>query len=178
MKETTGERRASSRIEYWREQVAQHERSGLSVKQFCEAQRIPEQSFYVWRKRLQEQPPMRFALVEPKAGERQPAGEGRAVRYVLKNWKALTRYAEDGNLEIDNSATERSIRGVAVGRTNWMFFGSDAGGSTAAVLRSFVASCQRAKVDPFAWFQDVLSRIGAHPINRITELLPHNWAQA
>ncbi len=96
--------------------------------------------------------------------------EGRAVRYALKNWKALTRYAEDGNLEIDNSATERSIRGVAVGRTNWMFFGSDVGGKTGAVLRSFVASCERAKVDPFAWFRDVLSRISAHPIHRITEL--------
>jgi hypothetical protein len=104
--------------------------------------------------------------------------EGRALRYALKNWKALTRYADDGNLEIDNSATERSIRGVAVGRNNWMFFGSDVGGRTAAVLRSFVASCQRARIDPFAWFNDVLSRIGAHPINRITELLPHNWAPA
>ncbi len=104
--------------------------------------------------------------------------EGRAVRYALKNWTALTRYAEDGNLEIDNNRTEQTIRGVAVGRGNWMFFGSDVGGRTAAVLRSFVASCQRAKVDPFAWFMDVLSRIGPHPINRITELLPHNWAQA
>ncbi len=104
--------------------------------------------------------------------------EGRAVRYALKNWTALTRYAEDGNLEIDNNRTEQTIRGVAVGRGNWMFFGSDVGGRTGAVLRSFVASCQRAKVDPFAWFMDVLSRIGAHPINRITELLPHNWAQA
>jgi transposase len=102
--------------------------------------------------------------------------EGRAVRYALKNWKALTRYAEDGKLEIDNNRTEQTIRGVAVGRGNWMFFGSDVGGRTAAVLRSFVASCQRAKVDPFAWFKDVLSRIGAHPINRLTELLPHNWA--
>ena len=104
--------------------------------------------------------------------------EGRAVRYALKNWTALTRYAEDGNLEIDNNRTEQTIRGVAVGRGNWMFFGSDVGGRTGAVLRSFVASCQRAKVDPFAWFMDVLSRIGPHPINRITELLPHNWAQA
>jgi hypothetical protein len=104
--------------------------------------------------------------------------EGRAVRYALKNWKALTRYPEDGNLEIDNSATERSIRGVAVGRVNWTFFGSDAGGRTAVVLRSFVASCQRARIDPFAWFQDVLSRIGAHPINRIAELLSHKWVPA
>jgi hypothetical protein len=104
--------------------------------------------------------------------------EGRAVRYTLKNWTALTRYCEDGGLEIDNNATERSIRSIAVGRRNWIFFGNDQGGKTAAVLRSFVASCQRAGVEPFAWFQDVLSRIASHPINRIAELLPHNWAPA
>ena len=104
--------------------------------------------------------------------------EGRAVRYTLKNWTALNRYCEDGNLSIDNNATERDIRGVAVGRNNWMFFGSDRGGKTAAILRSFTASCQRAGVEPFAWFKDVLSRIATHPINRIAELLPHNWKPA
>jgi transposase len=103
---------------------------------------------------------------------------GRAVRYTLKNWAALTRYCEDGDLQIDNNATERAIRGVAVGRNNWLFFGSDGGGKTAAVLRSFVASCQRVGVEPFAWFKDVLSRIAAHPITRIAELLPHKWAPA
>jgi transposase len=97
------------------------------------------------------------------------------VRYALKNWTALTRYADDGHLEIDNNRVEQTIRGIAVGRGNWLFFGSDVGGRTAAVLRSFVASCQRIGIDPFAWFKDVLSRIASHPINRITELLPHNW---
>lgn len=104
--------------------------------------------------------------------------EGRAVRYTLKNWTALNRYCEDGDLEIDNNRTERSIRGVAVGRNNWTFFGSDSGGHTAAVLRSFVASCQRVGVDPYAWFHDVLTRIAAHPITRLAELLPHNWKLA
>src|SRR6266404_445398 len=104
--------------------------------------------------------------------------EGRAVRYTLKNWTALNRYCEDGDLQIDNNATERAIRGIAVGRNNWMFFGSDHGGNTAAVLRSFVASCQRVSVDPFVWLKDVLSRIAAHPLTRLTELLPHNWAAA
>jgi transposase len=104
--------------------------------------------------------------------------EGRAVRYTLKNWTALTRYCEDGDLEIDNNATERAIRGVAVGRHNWVFFGSDEGGKTAAVLRTFVASCQRVGIDPFAWLNDVLSRIADHPITRLAELLPHNWAPA
>lgn len=101
--------------------------------------------------------------------------EGRAVRYSLKNWTALNRYCEDGDLEIDNNRTERSIRGVAVGRNNWIFFGSDQGGHTAAVLRSFVATCQRVGVDPYAWFKDVLTRIAAHPITRLSDLLPHNW---
>src|SRR5215210_2020599 len=66
----------------------------------------------------------------------------------------------------------------AVGRANWTFFGSDEGGKTAAVLRTVVASCQRAGVDPFLWLKDVLSRVATHPITRITELLPHNWAPA
>ena len=101
---------------------------------------------------------------------------GRAVRYTLKNWTALTRYCQDGDLEIDNNATERAIRGVAVGRNNWMFFGSDNGGHTAAVLRSFLASCQRVSVDPFTWLKDVLARIPAHPVTRLAELLPHDWA--
>jgi len=103
---------------------------------------------------------------------------GRAVRYTLKNWTALTRYCQDGDLEIDNNATERAIRGIAVGRANWTFFGSDEGGKTAAVLRSLVASCQRVGIDPFVWLKDVLSRVASHPITRICDLLPHNWAPA
>ena len=108
----------------------------------------------------------------PKSPARQ------AVRYVLNNWTALNRFCEDGDLEIDNNYTERSIRGIAVGRGNWTFLGSDNGGRTAAVLRSFVATCQLNKIDPFAYLKDILSRIAMHPINRISELLPHNWAAA
>jgi hypothetical protein len=99
----------------------------------------------------------------------------RAVRYALNQWDALTRFLQDGDLEIDNGATERVNRAVAVGRNNWTFFGSDKGGTTAAVLMSFIASCKRAGVEPFAWFRDVLSRISMYPVNRLTELLPHNW---
>lgn len=114
-------------------------------------------------------------LLEIEAEVLPKSPEGRAVRYTLKNWTALTRYCDDGDLEIDNNATERAIRSVAVGRANWTFFGSDEGGKTAAVLRSVVASCQRAGVDPFAWLKDILSRIGSQPITRLAELLPHNW---
>ena len=99
----------------------------------------------------------------------------KAVRYALNQWEALTRFLKDGDLEIDNGATERANRDVAIGRGNWTFFGSDAGGRTAAILMSFIAMCKRNAVEPFAWFRDVLTRIATHPINRIEELLPHNW---
>jgi transposase len=101
---------------------------------------------------------------------------GQAVSYALNNWTALNRYCGDGDLDIDNNATERSLRGFAVGRANWTFFGSDKGGRTAAILRSFVSSCELIKVDPFAWFRDVLSRVAAHPVNQLDDLMPHRWA--
>ena len=102
---------------------------------------------------------------------------GQAVAYALKNWQALTRYLEDGDLSIDNNHTERSLRGIAIGRHNWTFLGSNRGGKTMAVLRSFVVSCELAKVDPFVWFRDVLSRIAECSIQQIDQLLPHRWAQ-
>jgi Transposase IS66 family len=89
---------------------------------------------------------------------------GQAVAYALKNWTALTRYCEDGDLEIDSNTAEGSLRGIAVGRNNRTFFGSDNGGKTAAVLRTFVASCERVKSDPWAWLLD--------------DLLPHHWSLA
>lgn len=103
------------------------------------------------------------------------SSSGAAVRYALNQCQALTRFLQDGELEIDNGATERANRDIAIGRGNWTFFGSDKGGKTAAVLRSFIASCKRSGVEPFAWFHDVLSRIPAHSMTRLQELLPHNW---
>jgi transposase len=132
-------------------------------------------------RQLQSQPileKLRNYLFEIQVEVLPKSPEGRAVRYTLKNWNALTRYCEDGDLQIDNNATERAIRGVAVGRNNWVFFGSDEGGKTAAVLRSFVASCQRVGVDPFVWLKHILTRIADHPITQIAELLPHNWVSA
>jgi hypothetical protein len=74
--------------------------------------------------------------IEPEVLPKSP--EGRAVRYTLKNWTALTRFCEDGDLEIDNNGTEGSIRDVAVGQNNWIFFGSDHGGSTARLFHRLV----------------------------------------
>jgi hypothetical protein len=101
--------------------------------------------------------------------------EGEAIAYTLSNWKALVRYCEDGDLEIDNNGAERSLRGVAVGRKNWMFYGSDEGGRTAAVLTSLIASCKRLHIDPFTYLRDLFARISSHPKNRLDELLPDQW---
>jgi hypothetical protein len=101
--------------------------------------------------------------------------EGEAFGYTLSNWKALTRYCEDGDLEIDNNGAERSLRGIAVGRRNWTFLGSDNGGRTAAVLTSLIATCKRLHVDPFAYLRDLFQRLSDHPQNRLAELLPDQW---
>jgi transposase len=114
-------------------------------------------------------------LLELQAKVLPKSPSGAAVRYALNQWEALTRFLEDGELEIDNGATERANRDIALGRGNWTFFGGDSGGKTAAVLRSFIASCKRSGVEPFAWFRDVLSRIPTYSITRLSELLPHNW---
>jgi hypothetical protein len=103
---------------------------------------------------------------------------GEAIAYTLNNWGALLRYCEDGDLEIDNNGAERALRGVAVGRRNWMFFGNDRGGHTAAILTSFTTTCKRLDVDPFTYLCDVLARISAHPAHRLVELLPDQWAAA
>ncbi|PAX06317.1 IS66 family transposase [Sphingomonas lenta] len=98
-----------------------------------------------------------------------------AVRYALARWPALVRYVDDGRLEIDNNAAERSLRGVALGRKNWLFAGSDQGGHRAASIYSLVETAKLNGVDPQAWLADTIARISDHPARRVAELLPWNY---
>jgi transposase len=95
-----------------------------------------------------------------------------AISYALGRWPALLRYCDDGLLEIDNNAAERALRAVALGRKNYLFAGSDAGGERAAVLYSLLGSAKLNGIDPETYLTIVLRRIADHPINRIGELLP------
>ena len=97
-----------------------------------------------------------------------------AIRYALSRWRALTRYVDDGLLEIDNNAAERSLRSVVMGRKNYLFLGSDSGGERAASLYSLIATAKLNGLDPEFYLRTVLARIPEHPINRIEELLPWN----
>ena len=100
----------------------------------------------------------------------------RAIHYALDRWEALTRYCDDGQLEIDNNAAERSLRGVVLGRKNYLFCGSDAGGERAAAIYGLIGTAKLNGLNPEAYLREVLSRIADHPINRIEELLPWNLA--
>ena len=97
-----------------------------------------------------------------------------AVRYALGVWKALSRYCDDGRIEIDNSTAERALRAVVLGRRNYLFAGSDKGGERAAVIYSLIGTAKLNGLDPELYLREVLSRVADHPVNRIHELLPWN----
>lgn len=99
-----------------------------------------------------------------------------AIRYALSRWRALTRYLDDGRIEMDNSAAERALRTVALGRKNYLFAGSDAGGERAAAIYTLLGTAKLNGIDPELYLRQVLERIADHPVNRVHELLPWNLA--
>ena len=99
----------------------------------------------------------------------------KAINYILKRRAAFTLFLEDGRVCLSNNAAERGLRGIALGRKSWLFCGSDRGGQRAAMMYSLIVTAKMNHVDPQAWLADVLSRIAAHPMHRLDELLPWNW---
>ncbi len=136
--------------------------------------------------RLKEMPHVRFVRLDVQLFARMPLNRcselainvksdtAAAIRYAISRWRALTRYVDDGQLEIDNNAAERALRVVALGRKNYLFCGSDAGGERAAHIYSLLGSAKLNGLDPELYLHHVLERIADHPINRIHELLPWN----
>jgi transposase len=101
-----------------------------------------------------------------------------AMAYSIKRWDKLSLYAQTGHLQLDNNAIERCMRQVAVGRKNWLFCGSHEAAKRAGVLYSLLVTCKLNDVNPYDWLKDVLSiDIKETAINRIKDLLPHNWKQ-
>src|SRR5215510_14377736 len=98
-----------------------------------------------------------------------------AFRYMRARWTALVRCFDDGRLALDNNPVERALRCVAIGRKNYLFAGSDAGGRRAAALYSLIESAKLNGLNPQHYLADVLARIADHPARRIAELLPWNW---
>jgi len=103
---------------------------------------------------------------------------GAALKYLDNQWTYLTVFAEDGRIPIDNNAAERGMRPVTVGRKNWLFAGSLAGGKRAAILYSLIETCRRLDISPFEYLRDVLGRVSTHPASRIGELTPAGWKAA
>jgi transposase len=99
----------------------------------------------------------------------------KAIDYLLKRWPAFTRFLDDGRVCISNNAAERALRGIAVGRRNWTFAGSDEGGHRAAAMYTLIETAKLNGIDPRAWLADVLARLPGHPASRIHKLLPWHW---
>lgn len=105
-----------------------------------------------------------------KAVPRTPLAD--AIGYAINQWATLTVYVRDGRLAIDNNAAERAIKPFAIGRKNWLFFGSDRGGRTLAILASFTATCQQFGIEPWTWLRDTLTALPTTPADQLATLLP------
>ena len=100
---------------------------------------------------------------------------GAAIGYALRNWVALTRYTEDGQLKIDNNGAEQALRPIVLGRKNWLFAGSEAAAHRTAILCSLVQTCKHLQINPFVYLRDVIERVSTHPARLVLELTPREW---
>ena len=97
------------------------------------------------------------------------------MNYMLRRWDDFARFLDDGRICLSNNAAERALRGIALGRRNWTFAGSQRGADRAAIMLTMITTCRLNDVDPKAWLADILARIADHPASRLHELLPWEW---
>jgi hypothetical protein len=102
---------------------------------------------------------------------------GQAIRYAQNEWPYLEKYIYVGEAEIDNNGIEHTLRPVAIGRKNYLFCGSPAGGENAATLYSLVTTCKRLRINSWEYLRDVIDRLSTHPMSRIDELTPRGWKE-
>jgi transposase len=177
---------AHARRKFFEAQANDVERAGYALSQIqllyaiertCKEKNFSEEQTCVYRQKesvpilthLGEWMRTAYQEVLPKSAM------GEALAYSLKRWKELVLYTSDGKLSIDNNPVERSIRTVAVGRKNYLFCGSHEAAQRSAMLYSLMGTCKLHDSNPFVYLCDVLTRIATHPINKIQDLLPHNW---
>ena len=111
----------------------------------------------------------RLAEVAPRSATE------KAIKYSLGRWVPLMRYRDDGELPIDNNWLENRIRPVALGRSNWLFAGSDRAGRRTSVVMSLIQTAKLHGLDPYAYLRDVLERLPLSPQSQISQLLPGAW---
>jgi transposase len=100
------------------------------------------------------------------------------IDYMLRRWDRFARFIDDGRICLTNNAAERALRGFALGRKSWLFAGSERGAARAAAIATLIMTAKFNDVDPQAWLADVLARIAEHPVSKLGDLLPWNWAAA
>ena len=177
---------------HWRRKLFDHANSGKAPIAVEAVRRMDV--IFAWERTITGKPPderlavrskviaplateLRSWLIEQRAKLSAKTDLSKDINYGLKQWDAFTRFLEDGVICMTNNAAERALRGIAVGRRNWTFAGSDAGGQRAAAVYSLIETCKLNDIDPQAWLADVLARLPDHPAKRIDELLPWHWKE-
>jgi len=118
---------------------------------------------------------LRLLLEQEQPGVVPQSVIGKAITYALNQWPALCRFVDDGRLPIDNNAVEREMKSIAIGRKNWMFFGSQRGGRAAAIIYSIIASARRHELDIWQYLGDILRRLADLKPGELAHLLPDVW---
>jgi transposase len=106
------------------------------------------------------------------------ASVAKPIDYMLKRWDRFARFLDDGRICLTSNAAERALRGFALGRKSWLFVGSERGADRAAAMTTLIMTAKLNEIDPLAWLADVLARIADHPVSKLDDLLPWNWAPA